>query len=488
MRQNKTVMSNVLWRFLEKFGAEIVTFVVGVILARLLEPKVYGTIALVTVFSTLLSVLVDSGFGTALIQKKEVDDLDYSTVFWFNMVMSIVVYLVLFFLAPFIASYYEMPELKLIVRIQCIQILISGLNNIQSSYVAKNMMFKKFFFSTLTGTIGSAVVGVAIAYMGCAVCARVGQTLSISLFNALVLFFTINWRPKFMFSFERMKSMFSFGWKLLVSSMLNRAYNELRQLIIGKMYSTADLAYYNRGRSYPNLVVNQIITAIDSVLLSAMSKEQKNRENIKNMTRRSISVCTYVMFPMMAGLAVCSEPLVALLLTEKWLPAVPYMQIASIICAFTPMQTANLNAIKALGRSDLFLKLEVIKKVYGLIILLLTFRISVMAMAWSMLVTTVLGLLVNSFPNKKLLDYTFHDQIKDVFPSLVMTLVMAVVTYSIHFLKLNDWLTLLIQVPLGAGIYFGLSIMTQNETFTFLFETVSGMLSKYKFFKKKSEE
>ena len=219
-----------------------------------------------------------------------------------------------------------------------------------------------------------------------------------------------------------------------------------------------------------------------------MSKEQKNRENIKNMTRRSISVCTYVMFPMMAGLAVCSEPLVALLLTEKWLPAVPYMQIASIICAFTPMQTANLNAIKALGRSDLFLKLEVIKKVYGLIILLLTFRISVMAMAWSMLVTTVLSLLVNSFPNKKLLDYTFHDQIKDVFPSLVMTLVMAVVTYSIHFLKLNDWLTLLIQVPLGAGIYFGLSIMTQNETFTFLFETVSGMLSKYKFFKKKSEE
>ena len=355
------VITNFFWRFLERCGAQGVTFIVSIVLARLLDPTVYGTVALVTIFTTIMQVFVDSGMGNALIQKKDADDLDFSSVFYFNMAMCSVLYLIMFFAAPFIASFYRMPELTAIVRVLSFVVVISGVKNVQQAYVSRHLMFKRFFFSTLGGTIGAAVIGIAMAYLGFGVWALVAQMLFNAAVDTTILWITVKWRPKKMFSFQRLKSLFSYGWKLLASSLIDTVYNDLRQLIIGKKYSSGDLAYYNQGKKFPQLIVTNINTSIDSVLLPTMSKAQDDMAAVRSMTRRAIKTSTFLMMPAMIGLAVCAEPLVQLILTEKWLPCVLFLRIFCITYAFYPIHTANLNAIKAMGRSDLFLKLEIIK-------------------------------------------------------------------------------------------------------------------------------
>ena len=342
------VITNFFWRFLERCGAQGVTFIVSIVLARLLDPTVYGTVALVTNFTTIMQVFVDSGMGNALIQKKDADDLDFSSVFYFNMAMCSVLYLIMFFAAPFIASFYRMPELTAIVRVLSFVVVISGVKNVQQAYVSRHLMFKRFFFSTLGGTIGAAVIGIAMAYLGFGVWALVAQMLFNAAVDTTILWITVKWRPKKMFSFQRLKSLFSYGWKLLASSLIDTVYNDLRQLIIGKKYSSGDLAYYNQGKKFPQLIVTNINTSIDSVLLPTMSKAQDDMAAVRSMTRRAIKTSTFLMMPAMIGLAVCAEPLVQLILTEKWLPCVLFLRIFCITYAFYPIHTANMNAIKAI--------------------------------------------------------------------------------------------------------------------------------------------
>ena len=476
MNRNSSVISNFLWRFLERCGAQGVTFVVSIVLARLLDPSVYGTIALVTVFTTIMQVFVDSGMGNALIQKKDADDLDFSSVFYFNITICVFLYCVMFIAAPFIAAFYKIPELTSVVRVLSLVLIISGVKNVQQAYVSRNMLFKKFFFATLGGTIGAAVVGITLAYLGYGVWALVAQMLFNALVDTIILWITVKWRPKPMFSFERIKGLFSYGWKLLASALLDTVYNDLRQLIIGKLYSSADLAQYNQGKKFPQLIVTNINTSIDSVLLPTMSKAQDNAETVKSMTRRAIKISTYIMMPCMMGLAVCAEPLVKIILTEKWLPCVFFLRIFCFSYAFWPIHTANLNAIKAMGRSDLFLKLEIIKKVVGLIAILSTMWISVEAMAYSLLVTSVLGQIINSFPNKKLLRYGYRLQLKDMLPQIGLSLLMGAIVYGVSFLHLNDIITLLIQVPLGALIYIAGSKLFRIDSFEYILSILKNIL------------
>lgn len=478
MSKTNTITSNFLWRFLERCGAQGVTFIVSIVLARLLDPAVYGTVALVTVFTTILQVFVDSGMGNALIQKKDADDLDFSSVFWFNIVACAVLYAGMFFAAPLIARFYDMPELTPVVRVISLIILISGVKNVQQAYVSRNMLFKRFFYATLGGTIGAAVIGILMAYYGFGVWALVAQMLFNMFVDTVILWITVKWRPKLMFSFERLKGLFSFGWKLLVSSLLNTVYNDLRQLIIGKLYTSEDLAQYNRGKQFPHLIVTNINSSIDSVLLPTMASEQDNRERVRAMTRRAIRTSTYIMAPLMVGLAVCAEPVVDLVLTAKWLPCVPFLRIFCFTYAFYPIHTANLNAIKAMGRSDLFLKLEIIKKVVGLIALVSTMWFGVMAMAYSLLVTSVLSQIINSWPNRKLLSYSYINQIKDILPALGLAVFMGVCVYLVQLIRLGDILTLLIQVPLGAIIYIGGSIVLRLESFEYVLSIAKGFLRK----------
>ena len=470
------IASNFIWRLLERFGAKGIAFVVSIVLARLLDTNVYGTVALITVITSILQVFVDSGFGTALVQKKDADDLDFSTVFYFNFALCIVLYIGLFFISPLISSFYEMEELTPVIRVLGLIIIISGVKSIQQSYVSRYLLFKKFFFATLGGTIISGIVGIYLAYKGYGVWALVLQNLINQTIDTIILWITVKWRPKLQFSFKRLKKLFSYGWKFLASGLLNTIYDQLRSLIIGKKYSTDDLAYYNKGEQFPQLIETNVNASIDSVLLPVMSKAQDNKEEVKAMCRRSIKIGSFVTIPLLFGLAAVSTPLISLLLTDKWLPAIPYLIIFCITGAFYPVQTANLNAIKAMGRSDIFLVLEIIKKIIGIALIGVSMWFGVFWMAASCAVSCFISMVLNSWPNRKLLGYKLHEQIVDLLPALLLGTIMWAIVYCVNFLKLSNWLTLLIQVPLGAIIYVGGSRLFKFASLTYCVDIVKGLL------------
>ena len=470
------VIRNFLWRLAERVGAQGVKLLVELVLARILMPEEYGVIALVTVFITIFNVFVDSGLGNALIQKKDADELDFSSVFWFNVCWCVVLYGVLFLISPLVARFYNREELTLILRVLGLQVVISGVKNVYQAWVSRNMQFPKFFFATLGGTLGAAVIGITMALRGWGVWALVAQHLFNMLTDTVILCFTVKWRPKRMFSFTRLKGLLSYGWKLLLSALLDTVYNEARQLIIGKVYTAEDLAFSNRGELFPQVVTVNVNASIDSVLLPVMSREQDERTRVRAMTRRAIMTSTYLMAPLMFGIACAGEPMIRLILTEKWLPCVPYLRVFCAAMLFFPSHTANLNAIKAMGRSDLFLKLEILKKAVGITLILATMRISVMAMALSTLVNSALCQVINSWPNRKLLDYRYRDQLLDILPNLLAAAVMGACVLGLGFLPLPDLLLLPLQIIAGIAVYTGISVITKNESYTYLLS----MLKKFR--------
>lgn len=462
---SKKVLSNLIWRFMERCGAQLVSFVVSIILARLLCPEDYGIIALVAVFITILQTFVDSGFANALIQKKDADDIDFSSVFYFNITSCTVLYIVMFFAAPYIAAFYKIPELIPIVRVISLKLIIAGLKNVQQAYVSRNMMFKKFFYATLAGTIGAAIVGISMAYAGLGVWALVAQQLFNLFIDTVILWIVVKWRPKKVFSFQRLKGLLSYGWKLLAVSLINNLYNQGRQLAIGKVYTPADLALYNKGRQFPDLFVANINTSIDSVLLPAMSKEQDNVEHVKAMTRRSIRITSYILAPFMVGLALVSKPLTIILLTEKWIECVPFMQVFCVAFLIRPISSANLNAMKAMGRSDLFLKIDIIKIIIGIILLILTVQYGALAVAYGYLASVIIGMFINVHPNKELLGYGYIEQIKDLFNPILPILTMIICVGLMSFLKIPPIIMLCVQVVSGVLSYVLASWFFKNESF-----------------------
>lgn len=466
--ENNSTIANFIWRFTERTAAQLVTFVVSIILARILSPEYYGTIALVTVFTTILQVFVDSGLGTALIQKKDADDLDFSSVFFFNMFMCVVLYIVMYIASPYIAAFYNDKGLTPIIRFISLTIIISGVKGIQQAYVSRNMLFKRFFFSTIGGTVASAIIGIFLAYKGYGVWALAIQQVSNTAIDTLILWLTVKWKPKFMFSFQRLKRLLRFGWKLLVSALLDTIYGNLRNLIIGKKYTSADLAYFDQGDKLPKAIVTNINVSIDSVLLPTMSKMQDKTEAVRTLTRRAIRISVYIVAPLMIGFACCADSLVRLVLTDKWLPCVPFIRILSVSYLFWPIHTANLNAIKAVGRSDIFLKLEVIKKAVGLALLLSTMWFGVKIMAYGLIVECLLGLIVNTWPNKKLLHYGYIDQMRDIAPSVLLSMAMGVAVYCVGLISMPEIVKVVAQITLGIVIYVAESGIFRMKEFEYL--------------------
>jgi O-antigen/teichoic acid export membrane protein len=315
-----------------------------------------------------------------------------------------------------------------------------------------------------------------MAYMGYGVWALVMQQVLNAGVNTAILWLTVGWKPKLIFSIKRLGGLISYGWKLLASALLDTVYNKLYQLVVGVFYSSSDLAYYNKADQLPLLVVENINSSIDSVLLPVLSKEQDKRDTVREMTRRAIKISTYVMMPMMAGLAACAEPLVRLLLTEKWVPCVPYMQIFCVCYAFYPLHTANLNAIKAMGRSDLFLILELIKKAVGITALLITMRMGVIYMALSRIFTGVLAQIINAYPNSKLLKYPYIQQLKDMLPAILLSTLMGFAVYSLSFLGMGDVLTLALQIVLGVVIYAVGSMVFKLDSFSYILNIIKNIL------------
>lgn len=468
----KRIVSNLIWRLAERFGAQLVSFVVSIVLARLLLPEDYGTITMVTVFIAILQVFTDSGFGNALIQKKDADDLDFSSVFYFNVIFCLLLYVGLFACAPLIASFYDRPELVPLVRVLGISLIISGVKNIQQAYVSRQLMFKVFFYSTLIGTIGAAVVGIAMAYLGFGVWALVTQQLFNTTLDTIILWTTVKWRPKRMFSLSRLKTLFSYGWKLLAAALLDTVYNNVRQLIIGKKYTSSDLAYYNKGEQFPSLIIVNINSSIDSVLFPVISKAQTDLGQVKKLTRKALKTSSFVIWPIVMGMAACADSIVRILLSEKWVACVPYMQIFCLTYGLWPVITANLNAIKALGRSDIFFKLEVAKKIAGLISVLIALPFGPFAMAIAYFATMPFNAMINAFPNKKLMNYRYREQFVDILPSFALSLAMGCVVYMIGMLPFNIYLKLLVQVVTGVIIYILGAKIFRFESFNLILKLI----------------
>lgn len=461
---------------MERGGTQGIQFVVQIILVRLLLPADYGIIALVIVFTSIAGVFIQSGLNSALIQKKDADEVDFSSVLYLSLSLASLMYLILFFAAPFIALFYKMPQITPIFRVLSVTLFFGAFNSIQNAVIARRLQFKKLFFSSTGAILVSGTVGIYMAYTGFGVWALVGQQISNHLLITLILWFTVEWRPQLLFSFVRVKSLFSFGWKLLISSLLGTIYQDIRNLIIGKMYTPAMLGFYNRGQQFPAFMSATIDGSIQSVMFPVLASQQDNRPRLKEMMRRAIVTSSFIVFPMMVGLAITSEPLVMLLLTEKWLPAVPFLQIFCADYAIRPIHTANLSAIKALGYSNIFMKLEFIKIILGLSILAVSVFYGVYAIALGQVLGNIISSFINAYPNKKLLNYSYIEQLKDIMPPLLLSLVMGVVVYSLKWLGLHVLITLIIQICAGIILYMGMAWIFKLESFSYLLNTAKGLL------------
>lgn len=462
------IFSSLIWKFLERGGTQGIQFILQLFLARLLTPKDYGTVALITVFIAISTVFVQSGFNTALIQKKDIDEEDISSVFYVSLFIATIMYIILWIFAPTIATFYKILELTSIVRVMGLVLFLNTFNSIQNAIVSRSMEFKRLFYSSLGAVIISGVLGIVLAYKRFGAWALVYQQLMNQFSICIILWFTVKWRPKLLFSIKKVKRLFSFGGKLLCSSLIDTIYRELVNLIVGKVYSPAMLGYYNRGDQFPKVIVSNFNGSIQSVIFPALASVQHDKVRVKEIMRRAIMMSSYIVFPAMVGLIVISEPMIRLVLTEKWLLCVPYLRIFCLSYALWPIHTANLQAINAIGRSDIFLKLEIIKKIIGVSIIIVTSRYSPYIMAIGTIFSGIISSFINSYPNKKLLNYSYLEQMKDIISSLFISIIMGIITYSVQLLKYNDILTLLLQMILGGIGYIMLSYITKNESFIYL--------------------
>lgn len=485
-----SILKGFVWKFLERFGVASVQFILQIILARLLAPQHYGILSIMIIFTTLATVFVQNGFNTALIQNKDVTEEDYSSVFWVSLGIAGILYGIIFVVAPLIAKFYEMPDIVFALRVLALMLFPGALNSIQIAKVNREMDFRKVFISNTGAVVISGVVGIVIAYLGGGLWALVVQTLLNSFIACIVMFFTVRIKWRFVCNFKRVKVLFAFGWKLLVSSLLDTLYQDLRSLVVGKKYDSGTLGYYDRGKQFPQFATNVVNGAVQSVMLPAMAEKQEDKNNVKKIMRSSMTITAFIMFPAMIGLAAVATPLVRLLLTDKWLPCVPFMQIYCCSFAFYPVHTCNLQAINALGRSDMYLKLEVIKKSYGilaLVIAVVCFE-SPIAIATTGLITAWIGWFVNSFPNRKLLNYSFPEQIKDILPSILLSAFMGVIVFCVQFIGLSDITTLLIQVPLGVAIYVLGAKIFKIESFQYILNLIKSFIKKRKTIKASAKD
>ncbi len=471
-------LSGFAWRFSERLLTQGVSFLISVVLARLLMPEQYGVIAIVTIFISLADVFVVNGLGTALIQKKEADELDFNTIFYAGIGLSVILYAVVYFSAPLIAFIYKNEMITPVLRVMGLRIPVAAFNSVQQAVVSRRMDFKKFFLATSLGTLLSGVLGIILAYAGAGVWALVAQNMSGTVFNTIILFIVVGWRPKWAFSFLRLKGLFSFGSKVMLTNFIGTLFNQIKGLIIGVRYTTTDLAYYNRGEKIPMLISTNVESTIDSVLFPVLSKIQEDKERTRNTCRRFLDVGSYIIMPLMVGLAVTSENVIRVLLTDKWLPSLPFMQLVCLQQAFSILNTANIQVIKAQGEGNALLQLEFFKKPIYVVILLITMQFSPYAMAVGALGYELVAAAINSRPTGRLIGYTIGQQIKDILPNLLLSGGMALCVWLVGMLPLSRVLVLVLQVAVGAGMYIGLSALFRVSGYEYILNTVKKMLKK----------
>lgn len=449
------VVSSFIWSFGERILAQVVSLVVGVVLARILSPNDYGAVSIVMVFITLCNVFVSSGFGTAIVRQKEASTVDFNTAFYLSLGIAIVLYGVLFFTAPFIASFYQLEILKSVMRVLGLRIILSAFNNIQQTYLQRQMKFKKFFIASLFGTVISCVVGIGMAFGGCGVWALVAQYLTSTSINTIVLFCIGGWRPKLEFSIQSAKAIYSFGWKMLGSTLIYTLSTDLRSLIIGKMFGASDLAYYDQGKKYPAVIVDNVNAAISKVMLPTFAKSQNNLEQLKGLLRKSIRIGIFIIAPIMCGFAAVAESFVVIVLTEKWLPAVPFIQIACMAYMTRPLEELCHRVTLAMGKSGTVLVVMVIINSVSLSLTVVAAFVlkSVLWIAIFYLFHTLVSLICFMFITNKNLGYKFKEQLSDILPAIAIGFVMAICVWTVGRLNFNKFVVLGLQLVVGVTVY-----------------------------------
>ena len=470
--------SGFAYKFAERAGAQGINFLVQILLARILMPEEYGVIALVTVFITICDVFVTYGFGNSLVVNKDSNSIDFSTCFYFGLCLSAVIYMLIFFCAPFIASFYNNELLTPVVRVMGLRLPIAAVNSVQHAYVQKHMWFKKFFYATLIGTVVSGIIAVIMAYAGYGVWALVEQYLGNVLMDTVCLWIIVGWRPTKEFSLTRLKTIYDYGWKILAVGLIDTLYGQLRNLIIGKKYSSEDLAFYNHGYRFPSFGMRLIEPTVNTVLFPALSQSQDNQQQMRDITRKVMMASTFIISPIMVGLAVVAKPLVLVLLTKKWLPCVIYLQVGCLANLFRPNQFINNCVVRASGNSALLLKLDILKKAIGLIILLISMNFGVFWIAFSLVFVYFISMVINIAPNRRILNYGYMAQAKDFIKNLIPAFIMGACVYPISFLNFKPIITLLIQIAAGVLIYWGIAVATKNESYRTTLGFAKQMLKK----------
>ena len=463
----KSVISGLFWKFGERLLTQGVAFGISIVLARILAPEDYGTIALVNVFISLAAVFISNGFATALIQKKDADATDFSTMFFCSLACSVLIYILLFLVAPWVAAFYDIPVLKNILRVYALQIPLGVYYSIQAAYVSRHMMFKMAFITSVIASVLSGTVGIAMALAGMGVWALVAQSIAETVINTLIRTRLIPWRPERKFSAVSAKAMMKYGSRLLAADLSGTFFNELRSLIIGKLYTGADLAFYNKGHQIPHLLTGNLINVLRSVMFPALANHSDDLPKLKHIVRRCMRIMAYVILPCMAGLSAVMQPLILLLFTEKWAATIPYGQILSIGLCFSLLGTFSLQTMKAIGRSDVVLGLEIKKKPVYLLTIILGATHSVMGLAISMVVYDFYALIVNSWQMKKYIHYTMKEQLRDMLPAAFLSAVMAVCVWMIPSVG-GLIATLLIKVLAGVLVYVLGSVLLRLESFQYL--------------------
>lgn len=460
MQQNKSnkVLSSLFWSFFERVGNQGVSLIISIVLARLILPSQYGVIAAAQIFVQFATAFVSGGFGNALIQKKDADEKDYSTMFIFNIVFSVSLYGIIYVSAPYLVKLlndsYDYDLLIKVIRVLGIGIVLSSFNSFYRALLSKKLYFRKIFTLTLCGTLLSACVGIYLAYKGYGVWALVAQNLLNLLINSILFVATSHYRPKIYFSFTRFKPMFKFGVNLMISSLLITVYADLTSLAIGNKYDSSDLAYYQKGINFPKMLVLNIITAINTALFPIMSNMDSLEEK-RNMVRKFNRISAFVITPMMFGFAAVAESFVAIVLTEKWLPCVVFLQISCFNYAIQPISMASLQFLKATGRASEYLVLDIIRKVVGILLLVgaVLLNKGVWLIAVSELVSNFIAIFINMYPGAKHIGYKIKEQVRDVLPKFILSACMFVVVIAVGNIEINLIAKILIQIITGGGVY-----------------------------------
>lgn len=468
MSLKQKALSGIFWTLIQQFSSQGISFIVTIILARLLLPEQFGLIAILNVFVNIGSILMDGGMGQSLIRTENPDIEDYSTVFYFNLIVSFIIYSVVYILSPFIAEFYNQPELEYITKWYCIIFITNAFSSIHYTRLTKNMEFKKELTITIPSLILSSTVGVLMAYNGFGIWSLVISSILQSTTVGFQLWFRSDWKPIFKFNKEKFYFHFKYGYKLTLSGILDAFFNNIYVLIIGKYFAANQVGFFNRADSLKQLPVNNISSVLNKITFPLFAKIQDDNERLKEMNKKIMQMVLYFVAPTLLIMAALGEPLFRLLFTDKWLPAVPYFQILCWGGILYPIHAYNLNILKVKGRSDLFLRLEIFKKVIVIITIISSISFGIIGLLYGTIITSIIAFFINTYYTGKLIKYSSFKQLKDLTPILIVAALTGGLVYSLDVLLLNkilnDIFRLIVGSIFGIIIFYLLSILLRLDS------------------------